>query len=114
VAAPRVPAFAWYWAGQLVSVIGTWSQVVAVSWLLLDLTHGPVAPGTITLVQTLPILGFALPGGVIADRFPGRWLLIATQAALTVQAIAGHDRRRKASDDDHCPGRTSRDRAGLA
>jgi MFS family permease len=88
VAALRVPAFAWYWAGQLVSVIGTWSQVVAVSWLVLDLTHSAVALGTITLVQTLPILAFALPGGVIADRFPRRRLLIATQAALTAQAIA--------------------------
>ncbi len=87
VAALRVPAFAWYWAGQLVSVIGTWSQVVAVSWLVLDLTHSAVALGTITMLQTLPVLAFALPGGVIADRFSRRRLLIATQAALTVQAV---------------------------
>ncbi len=88
VAALRVPAFAWYWSGQLVSVIGTWSQVVAVSWLVLDLTHSAIALGTITLLQTLPILAFALPGGVIADRVPRRRLLIATQAALAAQAIA--------------------------
>lgn len=88
VAALRVPAFAWYWSGQLVSVIGTWSQVVAVSWLVLDLTHSAIALGTITLLQTLPILAFALPGGVIADRVPRRRLLIATQVALAAQAIA--------------------------
>jgi MFS family permease len=88
VAALRVPAFAWYWSGQLVSVIGTWSQVVAVSWLVLDLTHSAVALGTITLLQTLPILALALPGGVIADRVPRRRLLIATQVALAAQAIA--------------------------
>ena len=70
------------------SVIGTWSQVVTVSWLVLDLTHSAIALGTITLLQTLPILAFALPGGVIADRVPRRRLLIATQAALTAQAIA--------------------------
>ncbi|MHB1593003.1 MAG: MFS transporter [Streptosporangiaceae bacterium] len=88
VAALRVPAFAWYWSGQLVSVIGTWSQVVAVSWLVLDLTHSAVALGTITLLQTLPMLVFALPGGVIADRVPRRQLLIVTQVALAAQAIA--------------------------
>ncbi|HUY47793.1 MAG TPA: MFS transporter [Streptosporangiaceae bacterium] len=86
-AALRVPAFAWYWAGQLLSVIGTWSQVVAMSWLVLDLTHSAVALGTITMVQTLPVLALALPGGVIADRVPRRQLLIITQAALTAQAI---------------------------
>lgn len=86
-AALAVPAFAWYWAGQLVSVIGTWSQVVAVSWLVLDLTHSAVALGTVTMVQTLPVLAFALPGGVLADRFPRRRVLVATQATLAAQAV---------------------------
>jgi hypothetical protein len=88
LAVPAVPAFAWYWAGQLVSVIGTWSQVVAVSWLVLDLTHSAVALGTITMVQTLPVLVLALPGGVLADRFPRRRVLIATQITLAAQAVA--------------------------
>jgi hypothetical protein len=50
-AALAVPAFAWYWVGQLVSVIGTRSQVVAGSWLVLDLTLA--AGGFAGLVATI-------------------------------------------------------------
>ena len=87
VAALRVPAFAWYWAGQLLSGIGTWAQAVAQAWLVLDLTHSAVALGTITMLQFLPMLVFALFGGVVADRLPRRQILVATQIALTLQAI---------------------------
>ncbi|HUZ20308.1 MAG TPA: MFS transporter [Acidimicrobiales bacterium] len=87
VAALEVPAFRWYWAGQLLSGIGTWSQAVAQSWLVLDLTHSAVALGTITMLQFLPVLALALVGGVIADRVGRRQLLVATQVALTAQAV---------------------------
>ena len=87
VAALAVPAFAWYWASQLLSGIGTWSQAVAQAWLVLDLTHSAVALGTITMLQFLPVLAFALVGGVIADRVRRRQLLVATQIALTAQAV---------------------------
>ena len=87
LAAFRVPAFAWYWSAQLLSGIGTWSQSIALSWLVLDLTHSAVDLGTVTMLQFLPILAFALVGGVIADRLPRRGLLIATQAALTAEAV---------------------------
>jgi len=87
VAALRVHAFAWYWAGELLSGIGTWSQAVAQAWLVLDLTHSAVALGTITMLQFLPVLAFALVGGVIADRVDRRQLLVATQIALTAQAV---------------------------
>ncbi len=83
----RVPAFAWYWIGQLISGTGTWSQAIAQSWLVLDLTHSAVDLGTITMLQFLPILAFALVGGVIADRVGRRRLLVLTQIALTIQAI---------------------------
>jgi len=87
LAALREPAFAWYWAGQLISNTGAWSQTVAQAWLVLDLTHSAVALGTITTVQFLPVLVFALAGGVIADRLPRRQLLVATQVALALQAL---------------------------
>jgi MFS family permease len=87
LAAFRVPAFAWYWSGQLLSGIGTWSQSIALAWLVLDLTHSAVDLGTITMLQFVPILAFALFGGVVADRAPRRQLLIATQIALTLEAV---------------------------
>lgn len=87
LAALRIPAFAWYWSGQLLSGIGTWSQSIALSWLVLDLTHSAVDLGTITMLQFLPILAFALFGGVIADRLPRRRLLLVTQIALASEAI---------------------------
>ncbi len=88
LAALRVPAFAWYWSGQLLSGIGTWSQSIALSWLVLDLTHSAVDLGTVTMLQFLPILVFALFGGVIADRLPRRQLLFVTQIALAAEAVA--------------------------
>ena len=87
LAAFKVPAFTWYWSGQLLSGVGTWSQSIALAWLVLDLTHSAVDLGTVTMLQFLPILAFALFGGVIADRFPRRQLLIATQVALTAEAV---------------------------
>jgi MFS family permease len=87
LAAFRVPAFSWYWSGQLLSNIGTWSQSVAQAWLVLDLTHSSVALGTITMLQTLPLLVLALVGGVVADRLAKRQLLVVTQIALTLQAL---------------------------
>jgi len=83
----RVPAFAWYWSGQLLSGIGTWSQSIAISWLVLDLTHSAVDLGTVTMLQFLPILLFALYGGVIADRLKRRKLLLVTQIALAAEAV---------------------------
>lgn len=87
VAALRVPEFAWYWSGQLLSGIGTWSQAIAQAWLVLDLTHSAVALGTVTMLQFLPMLLLSLVGGVVSDRVGRRQLLVATQLALTAQAI---------------------------
>lgn len=88
LAALRVPAFAWYWGGQLLSNVGTWSQTLAQAWLVLRLTHSAVALGTVTMLQFLPVLAFALVGGVVADHLPRRQLLVGTQVALALQAAA--------------------------
>lgn len=93
-AALRVPGFAWFWASQLLSGLGTWSQAVAQAWLVLELEHSTsraaVGLGTITMLQFLPLLAFAPLGGVIADRLPRRQLLVATQAAsATLATVLG-------------------------
>jgi MFS family permease len=80
-----------FWFGQLISLTGTWMQDTALSWLVLTLTDAataPVALGTTMAVRFLPILLFALPSGVLADRLRKRRLLIATQSTQMVVALA--------------------------
>lgn len=92
LAAFSVRPYAWYWSSQLLSGLGTWSQAIAQAWLVLELTHSEsraaVWIGTITMLQFLPLLAFAVVGGVLADRVPRRKLLIATQSASAIQALA--------------------------
>ncbi|MDP9433465.1 MAG: MFS transporter [Actinomycetota bacterium] len=76
-------------AGQLVSVTGTWMQRVAQDWLVLELTNDSgVALGIATGLQFLPMLLFGLYGGVLADRYDKRTLIMGTQAAMGVLALA--------------------------
>lgn len=79
--------FRLFWLGQVVSNTGTWAQTIAQAWLVLRLTDSPLALGTVTMLQALPVLLFGLFGGVIADRFPKRRLLLGTQIAMFVQAL---------------------------
>ncbi len=75
-------------AGQVVSNSGTWMQRVAQDWLVLDLTHGSgAALGVTTGLQFLPLLLFGLYGGVLADRFRKRRLLMITQAVMGSLAL---------------------------
>jgi MFS family permease len=75
-------------SGQLISLIGTWMQSVAQSWLVLELTNSPFKLGLIGTLQFGPMLGFSFLAGAIADRLPKRRLIIATQTALMLQAFA--------------------------
>src|SRR5437868_1416386 len=70
-----------FW-GQLISSSGTQMQVVAVAWQVLLLTHNPVALGLIGLVQAIPRLVFSLVGGIFADTFDRRKLLIIIEITL--------------------------------
>ena len=70
----------------MVSVTGTWMQRIAQAWLVLQLTHSPVAVGILALAQFLPFSTFGLFAGVIVDRFDARRLVITTQA--TAMALA--------------------------
>lgn len=78
--------FRLFWFGQLISLIGTWMQSIGQEWLVLQLTHSPMALGIVGALQFLPILLFALFGGLIADRLPKRRVLLCTQSFAMIQA----------------------------
>ena len=83
----RVRNFRLFWTGQVISVTGTWMQTTAQAWLVLKLTNdSPLALGTVITLQFLPVMLFALYGGVLADRLPKRRTLVITQTLLMIQA----------------------------
>jgi len=77
-----------FFYGQLVSLIGTWMQSVALGWLVYSITKSPTQIGVVTAVQFLPTLLGSVHGGLIADRFDKRNVLVVTQTALALQAVA--------------------------
>lgn len=79
--------FRLFWSGQLLSLIGTWMQTTGQSWLVLQLSHNPLALGTVGALQFLPILLFTLYGGVLADRLPKRRVLLFTQTFAAILAL---------------------------
>lgn len=76
-----------FWAGNAISFIGDWLDQIALNWLVITTTNDPVMLGLVNLGRGLPIMLFALFGGVIADRFDRRRLLIFTQALAMVVAV---------------------------
>ncbi len=83
----RIPNYRLYFFGQIVSVSGTWMQSVAQAWLVLKLTGSGLALGSITGLQFVPMLLGGAWGGVIADRFDKRRILVATQTAMAALAL---------------------------
>jgi MFS family permease len=75
-----------YFYGQFVSQAGTWLQGAAQSWLVLQLTHSPVALGLLVFWQFGPYAILGLVGGAITDMLDARKMLLATQVALAVAA----------------------------
>src|SRR5512133_3857833 len=83
----RHRAFRWLWLGMFIGYIGAWMQTVGAQWLLVD---APNAAALVSLVQaamTLPVMLLALPGGVLADSFDRRWLLLTVQAYFFLDAV---------------------------
>jgi len=85
-----------FYAGHLLSVTGTWMQSVAQGWLVLLLTGSPFMLGVAAAVRALPVLLLSFVGGIAADRFDKRSVLIAANAAamgatvvLTVLTASG-------------------------
>ncbi len=79
--------FRLFWCGQMVSLTGTNMQTVGQAWLVLELTHSAVQLGVVGALQALPLLLFSLVGGVVADRWPKRRVLLCTQSAAMAQAL---------------------------
>jgi MFS family permease len=80
--------FSLFWWGQLISLIGTWMQSIGQTWLVLELTHSALLLGVVGALQFLPILFFSIFGGVVADKFPKRTILVCTQTFAMFQATA--------------------------
>ena len=77
-----------FFAGQVVSLAGTWMQNVALAWLVLSLSGSPLAIGALAFWRFVPFTLFSLAAGVVADRLETRKLVMATQAAAMVISIA--------------------------
>jgi len=84
----RYPNFRRWFAGQILSLAGTWMQAVAQGWLVYELTGSKLALGTISFAGSIPTLFLMLPAGVIADRVPKRKLLIWSQMGAMFSAFA--------------------------
>lgn len=84
----RHPAYRTYFIGQFFSLIGTWMQMAAQSWLVYDLTGSKAMLGLVSLVGSVPTLLLSTWGGILADRYPRRTILLVCQVLLALQAIA--------------------------
>src|SRR5258708_30935233 len=82
----RTRNFRLFATGQIFSNTGTWVQRIAQDWLVLSLTGSATAVGVTTALQFLPTLLFGLVGGLIADRYPKRRILLATQVGMASMA----------------------------
>ncbi|HVT21770.1 MAG TPA: MFS transporter [Mycobacteriales bacterium] len=81
------PNYRLYFAGQSVSMIGTWMQSIAQSFLVFTITDSGTAVGLIVALQTLPVMLLGPYGGVVADRVDKRRLTIVLQSLMGVQAL---------------------------
>jgi MFS family permease len=82
-----VPNYRRYFIGQAISLVGTWMQTTAQSWLVLTLTGSATDLGVVVALQTLPMLLLGPYGGVIADRVDKRRLMVVLQSLMGVQAL---------------------------
>ena len=83
----KVKNFRVYWFGMFVSLIGTWIQIVAQSWLVFQLTNSAFLLGVVGFLSSIPVFLLSLFGGVLADRLNKRNILIATQSAFMLLAF---------------------------
>ncbi|MEC4685340.1 MAG: MFS transporter [Nitrospirota bacterium] len=74
-----VQNFRLFWIAQVISLSGSWMHQMAQGWLIYQLTRSPLYLGIAGAALTLPVLMFTLFGGIIADRYSKRNILIVTQ-----------------------------------
>ena len=80
--------FRLFYSGQVVSLLGTWMQQVAMNWLVYRLTGSALMLGLVGFAAQFPVLLFAPFGGLWSDRFDKRRLLLASQSVCALQAVA--------------------------
>jgi len=80
--------FRLFFIGQFVSLVGTWMQVVAQGWLVLELSNSPFLVGLVTSLESLPILLLTLYGGVLADRVDKRRAITFLQTGMLLESFA--------------------------
>jgi MFS family permease len=82
--------FRWLWAAQLISLTGSQMQAAAIDWHVYLLTRSPLALGMVGLSRVIPIVSLSLLGGVVADRYDRKRVMLATQLTMTsVAALLG-------------------------
>ena len=77
-----------FFYGQLVSLIGSWMQQTAMSWLVYQITGSKLLLGVVAAVGSAPMMLFSLWAGSLADRYPKRTILVWSQVAQMVPAFA--------------------------
>ena len=88
MAALAFPAFRVLWIGAFVSSIGTWTQDVALSWLIQERYHDPRYLGLRQFSAEAPLLAFMVLGGAVADRIDRRRILLTSQVIQMLMATA--------------------------
>ena len=83
----KVKNFRLYWSGMFISLIGTWIQLTAQSWLVFQLTHSAFLLGVVGFLSSIPVFLLSLFGGVAADRINKKNILLFTQSAFMVLAF---------------------------
>lgn len=83
----QVKPFRDYWSSQIVALAGTWMQQVGIQLVVLSLTTSAFAIGMINIVAAVPMLLLSLTGGVIADRFNRRHILMVSMVVLGVLSL---------------------------
>jgi MFS family permease len=87
LAALRHRNYRLYLGGQLISLAGTWMQIIGQGWLVYELSHSELALGIVGFASAIPVLAIAPWGGVLVDRVSRRELLLITQAASKIPAL---------------------------
>ena len=93
----RIREFRWYWIAQWPTLLGTWMQVVALGYLVFNITGSSTAVAVVAAADGLPAVIFSPLGGVLADRLPRRRVLLVSQSVLGISsatlaglALTGH------------------------
>ena len=84
----RYRNYRFFFSGQLTSLMGTWTQQVALGWLVYRLTNSPLMLGFVAFSSQIPTFFISPFAGAIADRFDRRKLLLCIQTLSMVQALA--------------------------